>query len=93
MYSVLCYVQADLSHIPKYPKTSLVDKGHYYRIDFDVVLSLGLTEIKAYIAWKESVNLLLYLRLTCDLTSYFHDFTRIWRKGTRLVKSLDLSFH
>jgi len=55
MYSVLGYVQADLSHIPKYAKTSLVDKSHY-QIDFDVVLSLGLTEIKAYIARKENVR-------------------------------------
>ena len=56
MYSILCYVQADLSHIPKSAKTSLVDNGRYYRIDYDVVLSLGLTEMKAYIAWKENVR-------------------------------------
>jgi len=55
MYSILCYVEADLSHAPKNTKTSL-DKGRYYQINYDVVLSLGLTEIKAYIAWKENVR-------------------------------------
>ena len=64
MYSILCYVQADLSHIPKYAKTSLMDKGRYYRIDFDVVLSLGLTEVKAYIAWKENVRFIDILAST-----------------------------
>jgi len=57
MYSILCYVEADLSHIQKKAKTSPVDKGRYYQIVYDVVLLLGLTEMKAYIAWKENVRL------------------------------------
>jgi len=33
--------------------------GVFYSCDFDVVLVFGLTELKAMVAWKENVGLLL----------------------------------
>ena len=54
MYSTLCHVEADLSALPKYPRGSIL--GNYYRVDFEVVLTLGLTEHRAMIAWKQNVR-------------------------------------
>ena len=57
MFSTLCYVQADTSQLYISPRTSSNAKlGRYYRVDFDVILNLGLTEITAQIAWKENVR-------------------------------------
>jgi len=61
MYSNLCYVEADLSHLPKPGKYSTFIHDLYYEVQFDVILSLGLTEFNAFIAWREKVhNLLLF---------------------------------
>ncbi len=56
MYSILCYVEKDLSCIPRDVETSPVDHDDYYKINFDVIVDLALTEMKAYIAWKEDVR-------------------------------------
>lgn len=53
MYSTLCYVEADLSHLPKHGKYSTHIHDLYYEIKFDVILSLGLTEFDAFVAWRE----------------------------------------
>lgn len=55
MYSTLCHVEADLSALPKYPQTSSFDSSNYYSVSFEVVLTLGLTEDRAIIAWKQDV--------------------------------------
>ena len=43
--------------------------GTYYRVDFDIVLLFGLTELEAMAAWREKVSPLLILlhpfRLWC----------------------------
>lgn len=55
MFSTLCTVRADVSHIPF--KTLGRKKKRYYMFEFDVVLCFGLTELKAQISWKEDVCL------------------------------------
>ena len=58
MYSTLCYVHADTSQLSKTlrPRSSRAHSGIYYQMEFDVILSLGLTEFKAQILWKEDVS-------------------------------------
>lgn len=68
MYSILCWVEADLSHLPKTPKYSTYIHDLYYEIEYDVILSLGLTEFNAFIAWREKV---LLIRIpACVLTDH-----------------------
>ncbi|CAA7260296.1 unnamed protein product [Cyclocybe aegerita] len=54
LYSTLCYVEADTSHVTLSPKVSQRTRGLYFTLEFDVILSLGLTEFKAFIAWREN---------------------------------------
>lgn len=64
MFSTLCSVEADTSQISKtlQPiRSATVLEGRrrlqvYYKIQFDIVLSFGLTELKAQIAWIEDVS-------------------------------------
>lgn len=56
MFSLLCHVHADLSRVPKLPRVSTFSRSKYYAANFDVVLSLGLTELKAHICWQENVR-------------------------------------
>jgi hypothetical protein len=55
MFSRLCIVQADMSHIVLQPQRG---KGGaiYYQRYFDIVLLFGLTELKAQICWTEDVS-------------------------------------
>jgi len=57
MFSTLCYVAADISHIKSPPRTGL--HNVYYTANFDVIFSFGLTELKAFIAWQENVRKIL----------------------------------
>lgn len=55
MYSEVCTVEVDLSHLTK--KTEDIKKrgpkGKYYQLDYEVALLFGLTELKAQLIWKE----------------------------------------
>ena len=59
MFSTLCYVAADISHIKSPPRTGV--RNVYYTANFDVIFSFGLTELKAFIAWQENVRKILVL--------------------------------
>jgi len=56
MFSTLCHVEVNASEMAgaltlcKSPGTG----KYYYRVDFEVILLFGLTELKAQIAWKEN---------------------------------------
>ena len=52
-FEVLCYVEADLSTAPYQTKTTEAG-ATYYKRDADVVLLVGLTELKAQISWIDS---------------------------------------
>ncbi|KAF8805109.1 hypothetical protein BYT27DRAFT_7192750 [Phlegmacium glaucopus] len=51
-YSKLCRVVADLSTMPLTPRKNPAGET-YYRADYDIVLSFGLTELKAQVAWHD----------------------------------------
>ncbi|KAJ6458048.1 hypothetical protein C8R47DRAFT_1246793 [Mycena vitilis] len=53
-YPVLCKVHADTSKVLKALKPQQGQSGAYYRLEIDVVLSFGLTELKAQISWVEN---------------------------------------
>ncbi|KAJ7059084.1 hypothetical protein C8F01DRAFT_1370694 [Mycena amicta] len=52
-YSVMCTVHADISKLDQALCSKHGSRGNYYELKFDVVLSLGMTELKAYVAWRE----------------------------------------
>ena len=60
-YTKLCTIKMDLSHLPLPPLTKSSGEGIYYRIDYDVILLFGLTELEAMVAWKENVSRVLVL--------------------------------
>jgi len=59
LYSILCYVEGDTSKAPLRKKCSKSTGAVHYSLDYDIILSLGLTEFKAYIAWQENVSNIL----------------------------------
>ncbi|KAJ8095970.1 hypothetical protein PM082_015191 [Marasmius tenuissimus] len=55
-YPVLCTVKGDTYQIARSLPPLMGDTGIYYRIDFNVVLLFGLTELKAQLSWMENVS-------------------------------------
>ena len=55
MYSTLCIVKGDTTELCKSLRPQL-GEATFYKLKFEVVLSLGLTELKAHICWKENVS-------------------------------------
>jgi len=60
-YTRLCTIKVDLSHLPLPPLSKPSGEGIYYRLDFEVILLFGLTELKAMVTWKENVSPVLVL--------------------------------
>ncbi|KAJ7578255.1 hypothetical protein C8J56DRAFT_359675 [Mycena floridula] len=55
MYSTLCVIEADTSALNASLKPRPGQGGRIsYRIDYDIILAFGLTELKAQICWKEN---------------------------------------
>jgi hypothetical protein len=55
MYSTLCHVKADTSELCKTLQPQVgVGGATFYRINFEIVLALGLTELKAHTRWEEN---------------------------------------
>jgi hypothetical protein len=65
-YTKLCTIEVDLSHLPLRPKYS--GGGPIYRLDYDIVLLFGLTELQAMLAWKENVG------PSCHFIAFFFFF-------------------
>jgi len=55
-YTMLCTLEVDISRLPMSCRRKLSGEGVFYRIDYDIVLLFGLTELKAMLAWKENVS-------------------------------------
>jgi len=53
-YTTLCTIEADLSRVPLIPRPKASGQGNFYRVDYDIVLLFGMTELNAQIAWKEN---------------------------------------
>jgi hypothetical protein len=85
---VLCTVHADTSKIAKTLQRKLGFSGVYYRLDLEVILSFGLTEVKAQIAWVENVS----LQASC-VTSLMIHRCRELRRGMRKIPCNQFSTH
>jgi hypothetical protein len=59
-FSTLCTIHPDLSELSRTlsPQKSAIDQSDYYRIDFEVIILFGQTELKAQISWKHKVRTL-----------------------------------
>ena len=53
-FATLCTIVADTSRVRRY--RHMGSNGPFYRQEFKVVLSCGLTEMKAQISWMENVS-------------------------------------
>jgi len=56
-YSTLCTLEVDLSRLPVTCERKVSGEGMYYRVDYDIVLLFGVTELQAMLAWTENVGL------------------------------------
>ncbi len=57
MYKVLCTVTANTQQAAKTLKPQHRPDGRtFYKLDYDVVLLFGLTELQAYVSWKHKVR-------------------------------------
>ncbi|KAF5314542.1 hypothetical protein D9611_007017 [Ephemerocybe angulata] len=54
-YVLVCTIKVDVEDILKHAKSyrQKGSKGKFYKLEYDVILLLGLIEFKAQIAWKE----------------------------------------
>ena len=52
----LCTIEADISRIPMLHRPKATGKGNFCRVDYEIILLFGMTELKAQIAWKENVS-------------------------------------
>lgn len=83
-FSPLCTVHANTSQVHK---TQLYgSNGAYYKLQFDIILLAGLTELKAQIAWMEDVRAFDDLRPVLLLT-----ITEGNREAVRAPFPVDLS--
>ena len=71
----ICTIDIDLSHVPlgTLPKPS---GGRYYRLDYEIVLLFGLTELKALAAWKENVRFLYIITVLLRWTDFLRESRR-----------------
>ncbi|KAM6502887.1 hypothetical protein JOM56_002864 [Amanita muscaria] len=51
-----CTIQADMSHIKQNMKLTKNGTKLFYKLNLEVVVLLGFTELKAYVTWKENVS-------------------------------------
>ena len=66
-----CEVSADLASLKRHLKPLWNGGKEYFRFEMDVVILFGLTELQAYIAWKEDVRFhSLYFYLEAYLMKY-----------------------
>jgi len=52
LFSSLCHIEGDISHVPKTVVKG--PQGFYHYQDFDIVLLFGLTEFQAQLSWLEN---------------------------------------
>ena len=56
-YTKLCSIEADLSHLPLPAQNKSSGAGIFYRLDYELVLLFGLTEMKAQVVYKDKVSI------------------------------------
>ena len=63
-FTALCNVIADTSMIARSLRPQQASGGGgYYRLEFDVILLFGLTELKAQISWNDGVCCIIVNRM------------------------------
>jgi hypothetical protein len=77
-YTRLCTIEADLSQaVVTRPKAE--GEGNFYRVDYDIILLFGMTELKAQIAWKVNVSGLTFI-VPSILLIYRNDSALVFRE-------------
>jgi len=51
-FSVLCSIETNMSHISRSVMSSFGIQ--HYKVDYDIILMFGMTELKAQLCWKEN---------------------------------------
>ena len=73
-FSGLCEVTADMTKLKSSTKPQTNHRGvRYYTLRYDIVLLLGLTELKAQIAWMENVSDRFSWSIVMSLTLYYRE--------------------
>ena len=68
-FKTLCYVEADISSAPYTSK--FVETGNTgYRRNYDVILLVGLTELKAQVSWIDSRTVRAHIIHAYPFTSF-----------------------
>lgn len=72
----ICTVEADLSGLyPLLRQITGCGGQVHWRVDFEICVSFGATELKAILKWKEGVSRLsLSINLPPSYLTYFDDF-------------------
>jgi hypothetical protein len=79
-YTKLCTIEIDLSHLPLSFRPKYFGRGSFYRLEYDIILLFGLTELKAMVAWKQDVGLLLFF---VAFFIYIWCVARVWSDGAQ----------
>ena len=58
LYSQLCTIEVDLSHLSNTSNVQTLSSrsGVFYKVDYELVMLFGGTEIEAQLCWKEDVR-------------------------------------
>ena len=80
-YTKLCTIDADLSGVPMLSLPKATGAGSFYRVDYDIILLFGMTELKAQIAWNENVSDLHISFNPKDIEIILHAVFREMRNG------------
>jgi hypothetical protein len=57
----------------------------YYKVDYELIMLFGGTELKAQLAWKENVSFVSFLSLDVELTTDFKGVEK--RSAAKIVYS------
>jgi len=79
-YTMLCTLDVDFSQLPMTYQRKVSGKGMYYRVEFDIVLLFGLTELEAMVAWQENVGPFFVLLYPFYLQKVVG---RVWNDGVQ----------
>ena len=82
MYSNLCTIITPTKLFRNILQPQQREDGKiYYRLDYEVILSFGLTELKAQISWKENVGRFLPVNLKQTEINFVHYLHREKKNG------------
>lgn len=80
-YSKLCVVEADTTRLSRLlkPQQSVIGRKKnkrittFFELNYDIILSFGLTELKAQIAWMENVSFNVRICASSDQCEWARD--------------------